>query len=199
MAMAEIEKSSRAYLRQARLFQRVRLAGINTDLSKDDYLLAKQKFREIGFPKWNNPWRLPRAAILREQVCPPVSPWYGPSARMVSARVPSGAVLRSRKCHSMCRRADCPVLCAFSSSDRRDSDDVATLAPARVAAEAQLQFARVKQVKKALIERVMPSAGSTSLGTFDRSSRKCGGSLPRSNGVKASADIFPYAGRAKSL
>jgi hypothetical protein len=36
-----------------------------------------------------------------------------------------------------------------------DSDDVATLILARVAAEAQLQLSRVKQVKKALIERAM--------------------------------------------
>jgi hypothetical protein len=34
-----------------------------------------------------------------------------------------------------------------------DSDDIATLVLARVAAEAQLQLLRVKQVKKALIER----------------------------------------------
>jgi hypothetical protein len=36
-----------------------------------------------------------------------------------------------------------------------DSDDIATLTLARVAAEAQLQLPRVKQVKKALIERAM--------------------------------------------
>jgi hypothetical protein len=36
-----------------------------------------------------------------------------------------------------------------------DSDDTATVALARVAAEAQLQLSRVKQVKKALIERAM--------------------------------------------
>lgn len=36
-----------------------------------------------------------------------------------------------------------------------DSDDIATLSLARVVAEAQLQLSRVKQVKKALIERAM--------------------------------------------
>jgi hypothetical protein len=36
-----------------------------------------------------------------------------------------------------------------------DSEDTATLTLARVAAEAQLQLSRVKQVKKALIERAM--------------------------------------------
>jgi hypothetical protein len=37
----------------------------------------------------------------------------------------------------------------------RDSDDIATVALARVAAEAQLQLSRVTQVKKELIERAM--------------------------------------------
>jgi hypothetical protein len=44
------------YLRQAHLFQRFGLAGIDTDLSKDDDLFAKQRFEEIG---WNDPSRLP--------------------------------------------------------------------------------------------------------------------------------------------
>jgi hypothetical protein len=40
-----------------------------------------------------------------------------------------------------------------------DLDDIATLALARVAAEAQLQLSRVKQVKKSLIERAMVFGG----------------------------------------
>jgi len=72
-----------------------------------------------------------------------------------------------------------------------DLDDIATLALARVAAEAQLQLSRVKQVKKSLIERAMSLAGSTAPATFDRRQRKCGGSLLRSIGAKAPAEAGP--------
>jgi len=42
------------YLRQAHLFQRFGLAGLDTNLSRDDDSYMASKLREIGFPTWND-------------------------------------------------------------------------------------------------------------------------------------------------
>ena len=47
------------YLRQAHLFQRFGLNGIDTDISRDDDRYFANKLKEIGYPEWNNPARSP--------------------------------------------------------------------------------------------------------------------------------------------
>ena len=47
------------YLRQAHLFQRVGLAGFDTDIAKDDDRYLAGKLRDIGFAEWNVPSRAP--------------------------------------------------------------------------------------------------------------------------------------------
>jgi len=43
------------YLRQAHLFQRFGLGGIDTDIARDDDLWFANKQKEIGYPNWNRP------------------------------------------------------------------------------------------------------------------------------------------------
>ena len=47
------------YLRQAHLFERFGLRGIDTNLTFDDDHYLKAKLKEIGFPEWNDPNRIP--------------------------------------------------------------------------------------------------------------------------------------------
>ena len=47
------------YLRQAHLFQRFGLSGIDTDIVRDDDRWLANKLKEIGYPEWNNPARAP--------------------------------------------------------------------------------------------------------------------------------------------
>ncbi len=42
------------YLRQAHLFQRFWLGGLNTDISRDDDRYLSAKLKEIGFPTWSD-------------------------------------------------------------------------------------------------------------------------------------------------
>jgi hypothetical protein len=42
------------YLRQAHLFQRFGLGGLNTDISRDDDHFLSSKLKEIGFPTWSD-------------------------------------------------------------------------------------------------------------------------------------------------
>ena len=42
------------YLRQAHLFQRFGLGGLNTDISRDDDHYLSSKLREMGFKSWND-------------------------------------------------------------------------------------------------------------------------------------------------
>jgi hypothetical protein len=42
------------YLRQAHLFQRFGLGGLDTDISRDDDRYLSAKLKEIGFPTWSN-------------------------------------------------------------------------------------------------------------------------------------------------
>ena len=47
------------YLRQAHLFQRFGLNGIDTDIVRDDDRYLANKLKEIGYPEWNNPAQAP--------------------------------------------------------------------------------------------------------------------------------------------
>jgi hypothetical protein len=52
------------YLRQAHLFQRFGLAGLDTDLVKDDDRYLAQKLQAINFPGWNDPARVPCHTLM---------------------------------------------------------------------------------------------------------------------------------------
>jgi hypothetical protein len=47
------------YLRQAHLFQRFGLGGIDTNITRDDDRYFANKLKEIGYPDWNDPNRAP--------------------------------------------------------------------------------------------------------------------------------------------
>jgi hypothetical protein len=47
------------YLRQAHLFQRFGLGGLNTDISRDDDHYLSSKLQEMGFASWNDPAEAP--------------------------------------------------------------------------------------------------------------------------------------------
>jgi hypothetical protein len=47
------------YLRQAHLFERFGIDGLNTDLARDDDRYMASKLQEMGFPEWNVPSRFP--------------------------------------------------------------------------------------------------------------------------------------------
>jgi hypothetical protein len=47
------------YLRQAHLFQRFGLAGLNTDIAKDDDRYLAGKLRDIGYAQWSDPTLAP--------------------------------------------------------------------------------------------------------------------------------------------
>ena len=60
------------YLRQAHLFQRFGLGGLDTDISRDDDRYLAAKLKEIGFPTWSDtattPCHTPMAAT-KKLVC----------------------------------------------------------------------------------------------------------------------------------
>jgi hypothetical protein len=47
------------YLRQAHLFQKFGLDGLDTNISRDDDHYLSSKLKEIGFPTWNDPATIP--------------------------------------------------------------------------------------------------------------------------------------------
>ena len=47
------------YLRQAHLFQRFGLGGLNTDISRDDDHYLASKLKAIGFSAWSDPATAP--------------------------------------------------------------------------------------------------------------------------------------------
>ncbi|NOJ50837.1 hypothetical protein HCN50_32230 [Bradyrhizobium sp. WSM 1744] len=47
------------YLRQAHLFQKYGLDGFNTDITRDDDRFLSGKLKEISFPDWNDPAKMP--------------------------------------------------------------------------------------------------------------------------------------------
>src|SRR6201992_4478152 len=52
------------YLRQAHLFQRFGLDGINTDITRDDDHYLASKLKEIGFAKWADPAEAPCHSMM---------------------------------------------------------------------------------------------------------------------------------------
>jgi hypothetical protein len=52
------------YLRQAHLFQKFGLDGLNTDMSRDDDRYLTSKLKEIGFPTWNDPATVPCHTLM---------------------------------------------------------------------------------------------------------------------------------------
>jgi len=79
------------YLRQAHLFQRFGLGGLNTDLARDDDRYMASKLREIGFPEWSDPSRFPchtTMAATGKRVLQ-----YPPGTGFVLAMFPQGSQL----------------------------------------------------------------------------------------------------------
>src|ERR1700761_6039821 len=52
------------YLRQAHLFQKFGLDGLNTDIVRDDDHYLASKLKEIGFAAWNNPAEAPCHSLM---------------------------------------------------------------------------------------------------------------------------------------
>jgi hypothetical protein len=76
------------YLRQAHLFQRFGLAGLDTNLSRDDDSYMASKLREIGFPTWNDRANFPCHNLMpatNKQVLQ-----YPPGTGFVLALFPQG-------------------------------------------------------------------------------------------------------------
>jgi hypothetical protein len=76
------------YLRQAHLFQKFGLEGLNTDIARDDDHYLSSKLKEIGFPDWNEPERAPCHSLMpvtqRRVMTPP------PGTGFALALFPSG-------------------------------------------------------------------------------------------------------------
>jgi hypothetical protein len=76
------------YLRQAHLFQRFGLGGIDTDISRDDDGYLSSKLKEIGFPTWSN-----AATAPCHNAMPAVKKFviqYPPGTGLVMALFPQG-------------------------------------------------------------------------------------------------------------
>jgi hypothetical protein len=52
------------YLRQAHLFQRFGVGGLDTDIARDDDRYLSSKLKEIGFSDWNVPARAPCHSLI---------------------------------------------------------------------------------------------------------------------------------------
>src|SRR5947207_12508586 len=52
------------YLRQAHLFQRFGVSGLDTNVSRDDDHYLSSKLREIGFPDWSDTARAPCHTLI---------------------------------------------------------------------------------------------------------------------------------------
>jgi hypothetical protein len=76
------------YLRQAHLFQRFGLGGLDTDISRDDDRYLAAKLKEIGFPTWSDtgtaPCHTPMAATKK------LATQYPPGTGFVLALFPQG-------------------------------------------------------------------------------------------------------------
>jgi hypothetical protein len=76
------------YLRQAHLFQKFGLGGLDTDVSRDDDHFLSAKLKEIGFPAWNVPERAPCHTLMpagQKRVLQ-----YPPGTGLVLALFPAG-------------------------------------------------------------------------------------------------------------
>jgi hypothetical protein len=77
------------YLRQAHLFQRFGLDGLNTDISRDDDHYLTSKLKEIGFPTWSDPATAPCHSLMpatQRRVAQ-----YPPGTGFVLALFPAGS------------------------------------------------------------------------------------------------------------
>ena len=76
------------YLRQAHLFQRFGLGGLDTDISRDDDRYLSAKLKEIGFPTWSDaataPCHTPMVATKKLVM------QYPPGTGLVLALFPQG-------------------------------------------------------------------------------------------------------------
>src|SRR6266481_3242381 len=76
------------YLRQAHLFQRFGVGGLDTDLSRDDDSYMASKLREIGFPTWSDPANFPCHTPM--QATGKMVMQYPPGTGFVLALFPAG-------------------------------------------------------------------------------------------------------------
>ena len=76
------------YLRQAHLFQRFGLDGLNTDISRDDDRYVSTKLKEIGYPTWNDPMTAP--CHIFQPATQKLVMQYPPGTGLVLALFPPG-------------------------------------------------------------------------------------------------------------
>jgi hypothetical protein len=76
------------YLRQAHLFQRFGLDGLDTNISRDDDHYLTSKLKEIGFPTWNDPATVPCHTLM--PVTKKLVMQYPPGTGLLLALFPQG-------------------------------------------------------------------------------------------------------------
>src|SRR4051812_4383150 len=54
------------YLRQAHLFQKSGLRGLDTDIAREDDRYVFDRFKQIGFPEWNDVKRIPCHTLIEK-------------------------------------------------------------------------------------------------------------------------------------
>lgn len=76
------------YLRQAHLFQRFGLDGLDTDIARDDDHYLSSKLKEIGFAAWNDPAEAPCHSVMAATQRRVMQ--YPPGTGFVLAMFPAG-------------------------------------------------------------------------------------------------------------
>jgi hypothetical protein len=76
------------YLRQAHLFQRFGLDGLNTDIARDDDHYLSSKLKEIGFAQWADPAEAPCHSLMPRTHRRVMQ--YPPGTGLLLAAFPSG-------------------------------------------------------------------------------------------------------------
>lgn len=76
------------YLRQAHLFQRFGLDGLNTDITRDDDHYLSSKLKEIGFVRWADPTAAPCHSLMPRTHRRVMQ--YPPGTGLLLAAFPSG-------------------------------------------------------------------------------------------------------------
>lgn len=76
------------YLRQAHLFQRFGLDGLNTDIARDDDHYLSSKLKEIGFAQWADPAKAPCHSLMPRTQRRVMQ--YPPGTGLLLAAFPSG-------------------------------------------------------------------------------------------------------------
>ena len=90
------------YLRQAHLFQRFGLDGLNTDIKRDDDHYLVDKLKAIGFPEWNDPASsLPSVEAGDRQIRHAISAGNGLCAGAVSRGLSGDPALCARRTSSI--------------------------------------------------------------------------------------------------